>query len=69
MNRDIAGNMISDVKGLSDVTAATAKELKATSRGIPPQSIEFMDCRGQLENTNSESLHTHSHNTNFAKHD
>lgn len=31
MKSDIAGNMISDVRGLSEVKAATAKELKATS--------------------------------------
>jgi hypothetical protein len=35
MNNAIAGKMISDVSGLDDVTAAVAKELNATSKGIP----------------------------------
>ena len=30
MKREIAGKMTSDVKGVVEVTAATAKELKAT---------------------------------------
>lgn len=31
MKREMAGKMMSDVNGVEDVTAATAKELKATS--------------------------------------
>ena len=31
MKRDIAGKITSEVKGLEDVAAATAKELKATN--------------------------------------
>jgi hypothetical protein len=34
MNTDIEGNMISDVRGLEEVSAAAAKELKATSTGV-----------------------------------
>jgi len=38
MKRVIAGKMMSDVNGREDVTAAVAKEAKATRRGIPVQS-------------------------------
>lgn len=38
MNNEIAGNMMSEVRGFDDTAAAVAKELKATSRGIPLQS-------------------------------
>ena len=34
MKREIAGKMTSDVKGVVEVTAATAKELKATKTKI-----------------------------------
>ena len=43
MNNEIAGNITSEVKGLDEVTAAVAKELKATSRGIPLQRAIFHD--------------------------
>lgn len=35
INNAIAGKMTSDVKGLDEVNAAVAKELNATSKGIP----------------------------------
>jgi hypothetical protein len=35
MNNDIAGKIKSEVSGLEDMVAAVAKELNATSRGIP----------------------------------
>lgn len=44
MNSEMAGKITSEVKGLSDVTAATAKELNATRRGIPLHSVMFSDC-------------------------
>jgi hypothetical protein len=43
MNNEIAGKIISDVKGFEDVRAAVAKELKATRRGIPLQRAIFQD--------------------------
>jgi len=44
MNREIAGKMMSEVRGLEDVSAAVAKELNATRRGIPLQRAIFQDC-------------------------
>ncbi len=41
MNKEIAGNMTSDVNGFEEVAAATANELKATSRGTPLHSAEL----------------------------
>ena len=35
INNDIAGKIKSEVRGLDDMVAAVAKELKATSKGIP----------------------------------
>ena len=35
INNDIAGKIKSEVRGLEDMVAAVAKELKATSKGIP----------------------------------
>jgi len=35
MNNDIAGKIKSEVRGLEDMVAAVAKELNATSKGIP----------------------------------
>ena len=43
MNKDIAGKIISDVRGFEDVRAAVAKELKATRRGIPLQRAILQD--------------------------
>lgn len=43
MKSDMAGKMTSDVSGLEEVKAATAKELNATSRGIPVHSIILRD--------------------------
>lgn len=37
INKDIAGKIISGVRGFDEVTAAVAKELKATNSGIPLQ--------------------------------
>lgn len=41
MKREIAGKMMSDVKGVEDVTAATAKELKATRTDAKYMDITF----------------------------
>jgi len=41
INKEIAGNMMSDVSGFEEVAAATANELKATSRGTPLHSAEL----------------------------
>lgn len=41
MKREIAGKMMSDVKGVEDVTAATAKELKATRTDANYMDIKF----------------------------
>jgi len=46
MNNEIAGNIMSDVRGFEDVRAAVAKELKATRRGIPLQRAIFQDYMG-----------------------
>lgn len=35
MNNDIAGKIKSEVRGFEDMMAAVAKELNATSKGIP----------------------------------
>ena len=43
MNNEIAGKIISDVRGFEDVRAAVAKELKATRRGIPLQRAILQD--------------------------
>jgi hypothetical protein len=43
MNKDIAGKITSDVSCFSPVIAATAKELKATRRGMPPHSVWLKD--------------------------
>lgn len=43
MNREMAGKITSDVKGREEVTAAVAKELNATSNGMPLQSAIFQD--------------------------
>jgi hypothetical protein len=39
MNNEIAGNITSEVRGFEFVTAAVAKELKATKRGIPLHNV------------------------------
>jgi hypothetical protein len=39
MNREMAGKMMSDVSGFEEVKAALAKELKATSKGIPVHNV------------------------------
>lgn len=41
MKREIAGKMMSDVKGVEDFTAATAKELKATRTDAKYMDIKF----------------------------
>lgn len=41
INNAMAGKMTSDVRGLEEVSAAVAKELKATSKGIPLQRAEL----------------------------
>lgn len=41
MKREMAGKMTSDVNGREEVTAAVAKEAKATRRGMPVQSAEL----------------------------
>ena len=43
MNKEIAGKIMSEVRGFEDVNAAVAKELKATRRGIPLQRAIFKD--------------------------
>lgn len=43
MNKEIAGKIMSEVRGFEDVSAAVAKELKATRRGIPLQRAIFQD--------------------------
>lgn len=43
MKSEIAGKITSDVKGLSCVAAAVAKELNATSRGMPDHIVMFID--------------------------
>ena|SRR5258708_40245101 len=38
MNKEIAGKIISDVRGFEETKAAVASELKATSNGMPVHS-------------------------------
>jgi hypothetical protein len=56
MNNAIAGNMTSEVRGRDEVRAAVAKELNATSRGIPLHKVVLKACeivseQGQEEQT------------------
>jgi hypothetical protein len=39
INSEIAGKIISEVRGRDEATAAVANEAKATRRGIPVQSV------------------------------
>ena len=43
INRDIAGKIKSEVRGLEDTMAAVAKELNATRKGMPVQSAVLQD--------------------------
>lgn len=43
MNNEMAGKMTSEVSGFDDVTAAVAKELNATSSGIPVHKVILSD--------------------------
>jgi hypothetical protein len=43
INSDIAGKIKSKVRGLEDTIATVAKELNATSEGIPLQKAMWMD--------------------------
>ena len=43
INNDIAGKIKSEVRGLEDMVAAVAKELNATSKGIPLHRAIFAD--------------------------
>ena len=43
MNNEIAGKIMSEVKGFELVMAAVAKELNATSRGMPVQRAILHD--------------------------
>jgi hypothetical protein len=54
MNNDIAGKMTSDVKALEEVSAATAKELNATSKGIPLHNVELKACGQGQEHDRQE---------------
>jgi len=41
MNKEIAGKIISDVRGFGETKAAVASELKATSNGMPVHRAMF----------------------------
>lgn len=41
MNKEIAGKIMSDVRGLLETRAAVASELKATSKGMPVHNAEL----------------------------
>ena len=43
INSDIAGKIKSEVRGLEDTTATVAKELNATTKGIPLQKAMWQD--------------------------
>jgi hypothetical protein len=43
INSDIAGKIKSEVRGLEDTIATIAKELNATSGGIPFQKANWQD--------------------------
>ena len=43
-NKEIAGNILSEVKGCDDVAAATAKELKATSTTHTAEHLIIKKC-------------------------
>ena len=43
MNSDIEGKIKSEVRGLDDTTATVAKELNATTKGIPLQNAMWQD--------------------------
>ena len=43
INKDIEGKIKSEVRGLEDTMAAVAKELNATSKGIPFDTAMLQD--------------------------
>ena len=43
INNDIEGKIRSEVRGLEDTMAAVAKELNATTKGIPVQKDMWQD--------------------------
>ena len=46
---DIAGKIKSEVRGLDDTTATVAKELNATTKGIPLQNAMWQDWKMQVK--------------------
>ena len=49
INNDIAGKIKSEVRGLEDMVAAVAKELNATSKGIPLHRAMLEDCKALVK--------------------
>lgn len=58
------GNMTSDVSGFELTDAATAKEAKATRRGIPFQTVMEKDCNAG-EKEKGSNLHRNSRTVRY----
>jgi hypothetical protein len=56
MNSDMAGKITSDVKTAEEVRAAVAKELNATSKGMPLHNVVLKACRPGQEWNNKNEL-------------
>jgi hypothetical protein len=65
MNNAIAGKMISDVSGLDDVSAAVAKELNATSKGIPLHKATLHAWGKFNKNEEKQEIRTDRHDANL----